>query len=603
MKLVKIIIKNFRGYTNQEIKFTDFTTFVGINDAGKSTVLEALDIFFKNSKIERSDRQVNSTEDVELIAYFSDLPSNIILETVPTTLEEEYLTLKGGDSNNYLVLKQKYSGEGLKLSEFIVATFPSDEAVKDIHITKIDKLKKNFSSIITNIDKRKSTEIRKAALKLAAENSDLSTVEISINSRGALKDISSAIYANLPIYQLFKADRSNNDGDSEVQDPINAIIKASLAQQVIQEKLQSISKDVELAVKKITDNTLSMLSDMNPSISSDLTANFKIPNWSSVFKFNLDTNSGIPLNKRGSGIRRLILLNFFRSEAKRKLEESEEGNKHSLDIIYAFEEPETAQHPSFQQMLIDSFKTMSESNKIQVFITTHSPAIAKVVPTNGIRLIKKTPTEVIVLSDEEAVHEVIAQLGIFPNLKMYPDQIECAVFVEGTTDIKFFEYVYNMLSEKTAIEKEKTIFLSGGGTSIVDVVNLKFVQQLKLKKKIMIVDGDDSGKQDMNKLAKNKDVKVIQLRLSTIEFYLPYNAVQKELDSRKQIVFSTTREEWISGDDQYKLTGKQKQILKRSELYSKFNFGDLRENLKTELSEIINIIDNDEIQDDITSHA
>lgn len=119
----------------------------------------------------------------------------------------------------------------------------------------------------------------------------------------------------------------------------------------------------------------------------------------------------------------------------------------------------------------------------------------------------------------------------------------------------------------------------------------------------MIVDGDDSGKQDMNKLAKNKDVKVIQLRLSTIEFYLPYNAVQKELDSRKQIVFSTTREEWISGDDQYKLAGKQKQILKRSELYSKFNFEDLRENLKTELSEIINIIDNDEIQDDITSHA
>ncbi|WP_394851996.1 AAA family ATPase [Lactiplantibacillus plantarum] len=27
--------------------------------------------------------------------------------------------------------------------------------------------------------------------------------------------------------------------------------------------------------------------------------------------------------------------------------------------MYAFEEPETSQHPKFQTMLIDSFKTMS----------------------------------------------------------------------------------------------------------------------------------------------------------------------------------------------------------------------------------------------------
>ncbi|MFT8838286.1 AAA family ATPase, partial [Liquorilactobacillus satsumensis] len=56
--------------------------FVGINDAGKSTIFEALDIFFKNSKIEKNDRTVNSIDDVELTAYFSDLPRNIKLETM-----------------------------------------------------------------------------------------------------------------------------------------------------------------------------------------------------------------------------------------------------------------------------------------------------------------------------------------------------------------------------------------------------------------------------------------------------------------------------------------------------------------------------------------
>ncbi|WP_367366614.1 AAA family ATPase [Leuconostoc pseudomesenteroides] len=593
MKLVKFIIKNFRGYKEQEVQFTDFTTFVGINDAGKSTILEALDIFFKNSKIERSDRQINSTEDVELTAYFSDLPSSIVLETVPTTFDEEYLTLKDSDSNEYFVLKQKYSGESLKLSEFIVSTFPTDESVKDIHTLKINELKKNFSDIIPHVDKRVSTEIRKVALKSAAESGKLDTIEISINNKGALKDISSAIYSNLPIYQLFKADRSNNDGDSEIQDPINAIIKVSLAQQHIQQQLESVSKDIESSVKNITDTTVNMLQDMNPSIASDLDANFKTPNWSSVFKFSLDTNSGIPLNKRGSGVRRLILLNFFRSEAKRKLDDAEKGNAHNLDIIYAFEEPETAQHPKFQKMLIDSFKTISESKQIQVFITTHSPSIVQIVPKDGIRLIKKDNNDINILSNQEAISGVIDQLGILPNIKLYPDQIECAVFVEGTTDIEFFEYIYNMLSTKTDVEKEKTIFVSGGGTSIVDAVNLKFVEQLRLKKKIMIVDGDDSGKKDIARLDENDDVTTIQLQRSTIEFYLPYNDVKQAFSDRPQIHFSTTEEEWTSGEDQYKLTGKQKSVIKKLGLYSKFNFENLRQDIKTELSKIINLIDRD----------
>ena len=46
MKLKKLVIKNFRGYKGEvPIDFEDFIAFVGKNDIGKSTVLEALDIF------------------------------------------------------------------------------------------------------------------------------------------------------------------------------------------------------------------------------------------------------------------------------------------------------------------------------------------------------------------------------------------------------------------------------------------------------------------------------------------------------------------------------------------------------------------------------
>ena len=63
MKIVSVKIKNFRGYEEEvNIKFDDLTVFVGKNDVGKSTILEALDIFFNDGKgavkLEKSDINV-----------------------------------------------------------------------------------------------------------------------------------------------------------------------------------------------------------------------------------------------------------------------------------------------------------------------------------------------------------------------------------------------------------------------------------------------------------------------------------------------------------------------------------------------------------------
>lgn len=51
MKIKTLKIQNFRGYKNQvNIDFSDFTAIVGRNDIGKSTIMEALDIFFMMGK-------------------------------------------------------------------------------------------------------------------------------------------------------------------------------------------------------------------------------------------------------------------------------------------------------------------------------------------------------------------------------------------------------------------------------------------------------------------------------------------------------------------------------------------------------------------------
>lgn len=101
MRIKTVKIKNFRGYKEEvEIHFGNLTVFVGKNDIGKSTVLEALDIFFNDSKgvikIDKDDvnKQALATNDTETIisVCFEELPANIIIDaTNQTTLQAEYL--------------------------------------------------------------------------------------------------------------------------------------------------------------------------------------------------------------------------------------------------------------------------------------------------------------------------------------------------------------------------------------------------------------------------------------------------------------------------------------------------------------------------------
>lgn len=52
MRLKSVAVKNFRCYAQEvSVEFDNQTTFVGRNDIGKSTILEALEIFFNNSVV------------------------------------------------------------------------------------------------------------------------------------------------------------------------------------------------------------------------------------------------------------------------------------------------------------------------------------------------------------------------------------------------------------------------------------------------------------------------------------------------------------------------------------------------------------------------
>ena len=133
MKLREVILKNFRGYYREtRIAVSDLTALIGKNDVGKSTILEALDIFFNQSKIDITDKNIFHADEETIIGcVFNDLPTEIALENVTTTFSKEYLLNQEGN----LEILKKYSSNG-KQSIWIRANHPSNDGFNDLLLKK-----------------------------------------------------------------------------------------------------------------------------------------------------------------------------------------------------------------------------------------------------------------------------------------------------------------------------------------------------------------------------------------------------------------------------------------------------------------------------------
>ncbi|MBL5979361.1 ATP-binding protein [Comamonas sp. NyZ500] len=380
MKIKSVTINRFRGYSSPvSIDFDNLLVFVGKNDIGKSTILEALDIFFNEGKgcvkIDKDDINKKclseGNSDIEISVEFTNLPAQIYIDaTNPTTLKDEYLLSKNGT----LKVLKRYPNAG-KEKVFIEALHPTNTACKDLLFKKISELQKIVDTQeFACADKTKNAELRKAIWG-AQSDLELKSCEIEI-AKIESKDLWDKLKAYMPLFTLFQSDRKNSDGDGEIQDPMKLAVREILSDKSIRDDFERISNLVKQRLEDVAERTREKLSEMNPTIASTLDP--QLPDsqdlkWTDVFKsVSITADEGIPINKRGSGVKRLILISFFRAEAERRHQESKLPS-----IIYAIEEPETAQHPDHQRALLDALVKLSKTGNTQVILTTHSPEIVK----------------------------------------------------------------------------------------------------------------------------------------------------------------------------------------------------------------------------------
>ncbi len=468
MRLKEVGIRNFRGFRTEVCVpiDSDVTGITGKNDAGKSSILEALDIFFEGGEValEKDDFNVAEPEGaVEIRCVFENLPSEILLdETNKTTLAAEHLLNSAGN----LEILKRYKRSSKDPGIFLVASHPSAASFDDLHTLKIAELRKRGADVgvvAGDIEDARKSALWRAAIWAKAPNLNKQQRELEISKFATdSKDIQDKIFKQLPLFALFKSDRESKDNDPQAKNPLQAAVKQ--AQEELRTDIENIQKEVQKRVLERAAKTLEKLRDMDATLASQLVPRFKkAPTW--TFDFALDGEDNIPINKRGSGVRRLILLNFFRAEAERKL-----ADKKAPSVIYAFEEPETSQHPSNQEMLVRALVQVGKRDNCQVIVTTHVPALAGLLPVAGLRLVEKSATgRSIDFGNDTVIERIAKSLGVLIDPRA--SRAKALVLVEGPGDVVFIRHTAEQLKAaghiSATLEDKGILPISIGGCGLL----------------------------------------------------------------------------------------------------------------------------------------
>ena len=322
MKLRRIEIENFRGFVIPlEVDIDDFTAFIGRNDIGKSSILAALTIFLEGDgvKIDENDGCLHgNAANVRITCEFDELPDKVVLDDqFETSLGDEHLLR----DNGRLRITKIYDCTKSKIAASIYINaekHPVGDDGKSLLPLTLPELKKQAAQAKVELEVGEATVKAKVRKAIVARSKGfaLGSADIPVGKNES-QTLWDQILKHLPMCALFVSDRASSEKDKEAQTPMGIAVEAALAD--VQGELDKLAVHVEKRVQAVADRTMAKLKEMNAELASELTASLKEkPKWKDLFKYTLNSSKGVPMDKRGSGVRRLVLLNFFRAEAERR---------------------------------------------------------------------------------------------------------------------------------------------------------------------------------------------------------------------------------------------------------------------------------------------
>ncbi|MFE3883639.1 AAA family ATPase [Streptomyces lydicus] len=483
MRLETIKIENFRGLTHVDIPFSRFGCLIGENNAGKSSIFQALNMFLKSGAATETDF-LDRSRSIRIQLSFSD-----ISEADLKRLEDGHrIRIEREVRDGRLTLAKVYERPG-KGTFLVVTRVPGDPRYTKIAIDETLKsglpaeaITANVNATYPEVADRLGGKISRAAVRreiatmmesfgeddfvtgddplptgmdksiapLLPESIYIPAVK-ELNEE--LKTTSSATFGRplsllfgqiehqLPeLESSFEALRGQlnvvTTGDGKESDQRLSEVRQieSLIQRNLQESFPQASVRLEIPPPRLR----SLLEEAQISIDDGITGHFKT---------------------KGDGLRRSVAFAILRAYVDMKTARPVTADFSQQPCLLLFEEPEVFLHPQAQRKLFEALAFFSEFN--DVLVSTHSPSFFAPGATGTfVKVIKDhsldppaSRTRVIDLSDIEArdQFEIIKhennEAAFFAN---------SVLLVEGPSDHILIPHIARTLSAEWDFEKRAT---------------------------------------------------------------------------------------------------------------------------------------------------
>ena len=395
MRLNKVRIKNYRSCRDVEIDIANLHALVGANNAGKSSVLRALDFFF-NPSVRQIDEEAfwnrDSSLSIRVEALFIDL----------TDHEKKTLAAYLRPNGSFLVarearLVEETEEEGAppefktQITPQYCKPIPKLEWLKEEEITraKITGWWQEKDSLIVNRQsftdfvggakpsvkdwKEKAREF--AAKYLRQEDCEELWIDNPRGYAGVLK-------GSLPLFVLVPAVRDVSD-ESKVSktNPFGRLIYAVMSAVTDEKKselentLINIARQLNRGGERI-EGIKKMESNLNETICQifaecDLEIEFQTPTLEILMtspRIYVDDGFRTLIYNKGHGLQRAAIFSILRSYADLIASVNPEYKR---TLIFAVEEPELYMHPMAQRSIRRMFSEIAQGGD-QVLFSTHS---------------------------------------------------------------------------------------------------------------------------------------------------------------------------------------------------------------------------------------
>lgn len=522
----KILIINFRSINKVEFSnLKNLTVFIGENNSGKSTVLNALRIINNLDYVPNKNdiRHGNNRFEITIVKKADEIFFyKLYEELIGTELHQNFVEyFQSGREKNRQTGTKIYRNEFRK---FILNKVFSERRFEKLGLKIEVKLNSNdeISKQYKITDSRFQDLNIKSELVLDALTRtfvvDIANIEderkFSDEMSGEHKSITNSVFGLL----LESLDQSQKDTIEEIHEKRAKDLTISEVNTLLTEKMNKRSdqflKTINDKFSNYMDGVLYVSWDFQDSLKSRINLETKFLNKS---------NKPLDFMSTGSGTRSLYILSLLESYM-------EEINVNFGNFgLFLIEEPELYLYPKIERKMGKIIKGISKNN--QVFLTSHSSNLTSQFEKENIFVVRTNNLRGDMISEYnklDTYNELVDLLGFNSHPIVNKRYI---IMVEGTTDLKSYESVIKSHFPKH-FEDCGFIFINGV-RNVEMAITVQLIKNSNLINKLFIIRDSDGRKMEVIRNQYDEALKNIIVRSELDELlderlYLTENAMNLE---------------------------------------------------------------------------